>query len=105
MERTSGQSSAAAQLRLGKLQDLGGRVLEAIRRAQDYLFNIQNPEGYWCGELEADSTLESDYIMVHHLLGTGNERKLRKAAVTVLRYRIFRILQALPMKYQSSIRT
>src|SRR5690242_10829197 len=83
MDRTPGQS-AAPQLRLGKLQDLGGRVLEAIHRAQDYLFRIQHFDGYWCGELEADSTLESDYIMVHHLLGTGNEDKLRKAAVTVL---------------------
>jgi len=80
----SGQGSAAPQLRLGKLQDLSGRVLDAMHRAQNYLFGNQHPEGYWCGELEADSTLESDYIMVHHLLGTGDERKLRKAAITIL---------------------
>jgi squalene-hopene/tetraprenyl-beta-curcumene cyclase len=79
-----GQGSAAPQLRLGKLQDLSGRVLDAMHRAQNHLFGNQHPEGYWCGELEADSTLESDYIMVHHLLGTGDERKLRKAAITIL---------------------
>jgi squalene-hopene/tetraprenyl-beta-curcumene cyclase len=84
MDTYPGQSSAAPQLRLGKLQDLSGRVLAAMRRAQDYLFGTQHAEGYWCGELEADTTLESDYIMVHHLLGTGNDRKLRKAAATIL---------------------
>ena len=25
---------------------------------------LQSPEGYWCGELTADSTLESDYILL-----------------------------------------
>ncbi len=35
--------------------------------------------GYWCGELEADTTLESDYILLHTLLGTGDPERFRKA--------------------------
>jgi squalene-hopene/tetraprenyl-beta-curcumene cyclase len=42
------------------------RGLEAaIRSASQYLLERQNPEGYWLGELEADTTLESDYILLH----------------------------------------
>ena len=36
----------------------------AIRSASQYLLDRQNPEGYWLGELEADTTLESDYILL-----------------------------------------
>jgi squalene-hopene/tetraprenyl-beta-curcumene cyclase len=36
----------------------------AIARACDSLFARQAPEGFWCGELLADATLESDYILL-----------------------------------------
>ena len=48
-------------------------------------FRSSTPDGYWCGELEADTTLESDYIMVHTLLGTGDERKMKRACSEILR--------------------
>jgi squalene-hopene/tetraprenyl-beta-curcumene cyclase len=35
-----------------------------IRRGADYLLARQAHEGYWVGELEADRTLESDYILL-----------------------------------------
>src|SRR5580698_3825806 len=37
---------------------------EAISRACEALFARQAPEGFWCGELTADATLESDYILL-----------------------------------------
>jgi len=36
----------------------------AIARACEALFAQQSPEGFWCGELTADTTLESDYILL-----------------------------------------
>jgi squalene-hopene/tetraprenyl-beta-curcumene cyclase len=43
------------------------RTLEqAIERSQGYLLGIQNPEGYWVGELIVDSTLVSDSVAFHH---------------------------------------
>ena len=42
---------------------------EVIQRAADHLLSLQAPEGYWVGELEADTTLESDYIFFLHVLG------------------------------------
>src|SRR5580704_1495006 len=36
----------------------------AIARACESLFARQAPDGFWCGELTADATLESDYILL-----------------------------------------
>ena len=36
----------------------------AIASACESLFARQSPEGFWCGELLADATLESDYILL-----------------------------------------
>src|ERR1043166_6121113 len=35
----------------------------AKRKAGAYLVSLQARDGHWCGELTADSTLESDYIL------------------------------------------
>src|SRR3954462_5750688 len=74
------------QLRFGKIEELGSRVSAAIAAAKKYLFSQQREAGYWCGELEADTTLESDYILLHTLLGTGNQERFRKAANWILRH-------------------
>jgi squalene-hopene/tetraprenyl-beta-curcumene cyclase len=71
--------------RFGRIDAGLDKVEEAAKRAQDYLFSQQHPDGYWCGELEADSTLESDYIMLHTLLGVSNELKMRRAAEQIRR--------------------
>ncbi len=36
----------------------------AIARSSEYLYSLQSPDGFWCGELTADTTLESDYILL-----------------------------------------
>jgi squalene-hopene/tetraprenyl-beta-curcumene cyclase len=72
--QTSAQTPASApQMRFGKIDDLGSRVAVAVDAARKYLFSQQHEDGYWCGELEADTTLESDYILLHTLLGTSNQ--------------------------------
>ena len=45
------------------------RLRPAIDRGISWLLAQQAPEGYWCSELEADTTLESDYILYLHILG------------------------------------
>ena len=77
---------SSPQLRFGKIEDLARRVTAAIDGARTWLFSRQHEDGYWCGELEADTTLESDYILVHTLLGTGNQERLRKCANYILRH-------------------
>src|SRR5580704_7471384 len=74
------------QPRFGRI-DLGlEHVVEGMERAIDRLLGLQHPDGYWCGELEADSMLESDYIFMHTLLGTGDRGKMERAVNEILRH-------------------
>lgn len=79
MDETPASLKSQTQMRFGRLEDNANRVGAAIAAAQNYLFSTQNEEGYWCGELEADTTLEAEYIMMHALLGTGDSVKIQKA--------------------------
>lgn len=86
MEEHSGLSAAC--MRLGKLEGVGERVVAARDAAVSYLFSIQHEDGYWCGELGADTTLESDYILLYRLLGAGDEEKIQRAANRILRFQL-----------------
>jgi len=74
------------QMVFGKIDDIASRVAAAVDGARRFLFASQQPEGYWSGELEADTTLESDYILLHTLLGTRDEVRLQKAAREIRRH-------------------
>jgi squalene-hopene/tetraprenyl-beta-curcumene cyclase len=50
-----------AQSRRESLAEAAGIAAE---RAAEALLALQKPEGLWCGELRADTTLESDYIVL-----------------------------------------
>ncbi|HEY2114576.1 MAG TPA: squalene--hopene cyclase [Candidatus Angelobacter sp.] len=76
----------AAHMLFGKIDDMLERVSFGIEKARDYLFAQQHEDGYWCGELEADTTLESDYIAIHTLLGTGNPNRMQCAVPEIIRH-------------------
>jgi squalene-hopene/tetraprenyl-beta-curcumene cyclase len=73
-----------ARMLFGKIDDMLGHVSEGIEAARRHLFSLQHEDGYWCGELEADTTLESDYIAIHTLLGTGNRRRMEMAVPEII---------------------
>src|ERR1700757_4168961 len=74
-----------AEMRFGKIDDIKSRVASAIDAARQYLFGIQDrEEGFWCGELGADTTLVSDYILLHRLLGTEDALRTVKCAREIL---------------------
>jgi squalene-hopene/tetraprenyl-beta-curcumene cyclase len=60
--------------------DLDLRVQQAIERAAEHLLSLQTPEGYWVGELQADSTLESDYIFFLHVVGQFDHERIARLA-------------------------
>ncbi|MCU1305848.1 MAG: Squalene cyclase [Acidobacteriaceae bacterium] len=70
----------------GKVGNAISRVTTAIAAARDHLFSIRHEDGYWCGELEADTTLESDYILLHALLGTSDDVRNAKCAREIMRH-------------------
>lgn len=51
-------------------------VGEALARARDRLLSLQHDEGYWCAELEGDSILESEYILLKFILGQEDDPDL-----------------------------
>jgi squalene-hopene/tetraprenyl-beta-curcumene cyclase len=59
---------------------LDENLQEVTQRAVDHLLSLQTPEGYWVGELEADTTLESDYIFFLFVLGKLDNRRRVKLA-------------------------
>ncbi|HXY50458.1 MAG TPA: squalene--hopene cyclase [Terriglobales bacterium] len=88
MDETSPRlpTMSAPQLRFGRIDDLSSRVAAATDAARRFLFSQQHEDGYWCGELEADTTLESDYILLHTLLGTADPALIEKAARYILEH-------------------
>src|SRR5690348_1422236 len=56
------------------------RVEDAVERGLRWLLSAQAEDGYWWGELEADTTLESDYIPYLHALGKLDSEKTAKLA-------------------------
>jgi squalene-hopene/tetraprenyl-beta-curcumene cyclase len=55
-------------------------VEQAVSRSVNWLLSSQSQEGYWWGEIEADTTLESDYILFLHILGRLQSEKVAKLA-------------------------
>src|SRR6202789_4171081 len=72
--------------KFGRLDADLADVDAAIGRSTDYLLGKQHPDGYWCGELEADSMLEADYIFLHVLLESGDSGRLKRAFTEMMRY-------------------
>ena len=61
-------------------QELRNVVAQAVGRSQDYFARTQAPEGYWWGELESNSTMEAEYLLLTHFLGIGDGDTWRKLA-------------------------
>jgi len=70
---------------LGAGAGWGDRLEQAIERGANHLLSLQTEEGYWHGELEADTTLESDYIYYLHVLGKADPQRIAKLANYVRR--------------------
>jgi len=79
-------TTQSAVPRFGRLDADLADVGSAVARSRDFLFSKQHPEGYWCGELEADSMLEADYIFLHTLLESGDPARLKRALTEMMRY-------------------
>ena len=57
-----------------------GSVTHAAQRsletAVDCLLGLQHAEGYWCAELEGDSILQSEYVLLKWMLGQEGDPRL-----------------------------
>jgi squalene-hopene/tetraprenyl-beta-curcumene cyclase len=63
-----------------------------IQRAAEYLLSLQHEDGYWCALLTADTTLESDYILlqlwmhapVNGVWNPPDRARIQRAAARIL---------------------
>ncbi|MBV8514804.1 MAG: squalene--hopene cyclase [Acidobacteria bacterium] len=76
---------APAAATLGARRKWVSGLENAINRGADHLLSLQAKPGYWLGELEADSTLESDYIYYLYVLGKAEPARIAKLANYVRR--------------------
>ena len=51
----------------------------AIAAAQRHLLSLQAKDGHWCGELEGDTILESEYVLLMHAIGRAHGPRVAKA--------------------------
>jgi squalene-hopene/tetraprenyl-beta-curcumene cyclase len=72
--------------RFGRLDADMADVESAIAQSREFLLSQQHPDGYWCGELEGDSMLEAEYILMHTLLESGDPARLQRAFAEMMRY-------------------
>lgn len=63
---------------------LSGSLHAAVARTTEHLLGRQHPDGYWIGELEGDSILESEYILLLAYLGRQQSDVARRMARYVL---------------------
>src|SRR3954465_11075677 len=56
------------------------RLLTTVDRARRCLLGLQEADGHWVGELQGDTILESEYILLMAFLGREGEERVTKAA-------------------------
>jgi squalene-hopene/tetraprenyl-beta-curcumene cyclase len=79
MTLTAGEpkTSRAETARQGAFEQ---RLARAVAEAQSWLLAAQAPDGHWCGELEGDTILETEYVLLLHFLGRLDDPRVAKAA-------------------------
>lgn len=63
------------------IKEISGKAVhcrEAVKKAEGYLLALQNQDGFWVFELEADVTIPSEYIMLQRFLGREISPELGK---------------------------
>jgi squalene-hopene/tetraprenyl-beta-curcumene cyclase len=64
---------------------VSSRLLAAIERSRDCLLHQQDASGFWVGELEGDTILESEYVLLLAYLGQADSLTARRCANYILK--------------------
>ena len=62
-----------------------GPVSDAVKKTLSYYLDRQHPDGYWWDELESNVTMISEYLMLLHFLGLGDEARDKKIVNNILK--------------------
>lgn len=88
----SGQRQPSAAQMINERQALRAAARRAAERSSVALLGLQQPSGYWCGELLADVSLEADYVLLelwlhppaHGVWSPPSRRRLEKVCNRIL---------------------
>jgi squalene-hopene/tetraprenyl-beta-curcumene cyclase len=58
-------------------------TLEALKRAREHLLSLQDPEGWWKGELETNVTMDAEDMLLREFLGIREEGASERSAVWI----------------------
>lgn len=70
-----------APSRAPSISDIHHDVSQAIAAAREFMFSIQREEGHWCAELESNSTITSEYVLMCQMLGLKEAIETRGAKI------------------------
>src|SRR3954468_8369830 len=84
--RTSGR--LARRLASSHATPSADRLQEALEPPRDWLVEGQDPSGYWVGELEGDTILESEYVLLMAFLGRAADPVCVQACRYLRRHQI-----------------
>lgn len=75
---------SASQPAMSQVSDDWPQLSQAVHRTRTYLLSQQHADGHWVAELEGDTILESEYILLLAFLGRGNSQEAQRAADYIL---------------------
>ena len=73
---TFSEAGAAELTQTGTHFEANPAIGRAVDAARAELLRRQDPAGFWCAELQGDSILESEYILLRWILGQENDPDL-----------------------------
>ncbi|MDE3074011.1 MAG: squalene--hopene cyclase [Chloroflexota bacterium] len=79
-EEDKGERGEAHPERAELPPDLREQAEEALRQGVDALLRSQSREGWWCGELEANVTIQAEYILLMQFLGLRDDARRAEVA-------------------------
>ena len=86
------QSASPADVRdddlLASPDAFADAVREAVALTRGYLLDQQQPEGYWVGELEGDTILESEYALLLTWLGQEQSETVQRLAARIAKMQL-----------------
>ncbi|HVT66671.1 MAG TPA: squalene--hopene cyclase [Trebonia sp.] len=63
--------------------DLGEVAAATLARARDHLLGLQDPRGFWIGELETNVTMDAEDVLLRHHLGILTKTDAAETAVWI----------------------
>lgn len=57
------------------------QVQQGIKKAQDYLFSLQQDDGHWCAYLESNVTITAEAVLLYKIWGIDHYKPLHKIEV------------------------